>query len=84
MAQLDQWLGFHRMCVPLFLQAVFWICLLMVFVVGGVFLWKHQWGQALGLFVAGPLVIRVLVEIMIVNFRKYEVLQEISASLERP
>jgi hypothetical protein len=84
MTQLDQWLGFHRMCVPLILQVVFWICLAMIFVVGGVFLWRHQWAMGLGLLVVGPLVLRILIETLIVNFRKYEVLQEISASLERP
>jgi uncharacterized membrane protein len=88
----DFW-AFRTMVTPVIIQIIFWIgvfaCL-----VGGAFLiisgltghhgeqGQYLW-SGIGLFVLGPLAVRVYCEILIVFFRINETLTEIKHAVER-
>jgi hypothetical protein len=89
----DFW-AFRTMITPVIIQILFWIGVLSCLFAGagmifmgitnyhagmGHYLWK-----GIGLFIFGPLVVRVYCEILIVFFRINETLTEVKHAIEHP
>jgi uncharacterized membrane protein len=86
--------AFRTMITPVIIQIVFWIGVFVCLVAGAILVisgltgnhggQEHYLWSGIGLFVLGPLVVRVYCEILIVFFRINETLTEIKHAIERP
>jgi uncharacterized membrane protein len=91
---LSDFSAFRTMITPVIIQIVFWIGVFVCLVAGAVLIISgltgfhvgrgHYLWSGIGLFVLGPLVVRVYCEILIVFFRINETLTEIKHAIERP
>lgn len=89
----DFW-SFRSMVTPLIIQIIFWIGVIACLVGGAILIilglsgYQPDRGQYLwtgiGVFLLGPLAVRVYCEILIVFFRINETLTEIKHAIERP
>jgi NADH:ubiquinone oxidoreductase subunit 6 (subunit J) len=89
----DFW-SFRTMVTPVIIQILFWVGAILCLIVGGIMIiygaTEFNKGQAqylwtgVGIFLLGPLVVRLYCEILIVFFRINETLTEIKHALERP
>ncbi len=66
---MRDYLSFHRMITPVFIQIIFWLAVLAVVIVGIVQIGKSNAAAGVGILIFGPLVIRIYAELLMVIFR---------------
>ena len=75
---MKDFLTFRRMLSPILLQIVFWAGLVACVVTAVTDFWDHAWLQGLLVLVLGPILVRVVAELLILFFRINETLTDIS------
>ena len=66
---MSDYLSFRRMITPVFIQAIFWIAVVVLVIAGVVRLADGDVGAGIFLLVVGPLLARIYAEILLVVFR---------------
>lgn len=79
---IDDFFSFRRMVTSKLVQALFWIGLVVVVILGLVSLGRNAL-LGLGLLVVGPLIVRIYCEFLIIFFRVNETLTDILHTLQR-
>lgn len=73
---MKDFLLFRRMLSPIVIQILFWLGVLVCLFVGVFGLFHQSVMQGLCVLIVGPLVLRVIAEYLIVQFKMNEALQE--------
>jgi hypothetical protein len=83
MSQFKAVMTFRTMLFPPILKVLFWgILVILIGVSGYMMLINGDVLKGVGLLFFGPVLIRVAFEAMMIQFRQYDVLQEIAKALE--
>jgi hypothetical protein len=77
-------LRFKKMIMPYIIQILYWLCTVLVIITGFYIIFARQsLSKGLIIIILGPLVIRLICEIIMVYFRSYQTLLNIEESLDQ-
>ena len=80
---MGEYLTFEKMITPVVIQVIFWIGVVAFVIFGLISLFSGAFLAGLGMIILGPLVIRIECELVILLFRAYDRLHEISANTRK-
>jgi len=80
---MKDFFNFRRMLTPLLIQIIFWLGILVSVFTGVTDMFHGEWLTGLEIVVAGPILVRVFCELLILFFRINETLTDISQSLNK-
>jgi len=80
---MRDFLSFRRMLTPLLIQGIFWLSLVLLLVVGVVDLVKGEIISGLEVIFIGPILSRIICEMLVLFFRMNESLTDIQNKLPK-
>jgi hypothetical protein len=81
--QMKDFLTFKKMITPIIIQVLFWIAVVVVVIFGFYTMFATSFFQGLLMVVFGPIVYRILFEMMIVMFKMNDTLTDIKNNTKK-